>query len=308
MERIMKRIKQWMVALGLVLLSSPLSAQTTVEYIHTDALGSIVAISDEAGNVIERREYEPFGTQLTPVLEDGPGYTGHVQDATTGLVYAQQRYYDPQIGRFVSVDPVTVDGNTGANFNRYKYAGNNPYRFVDPDGRQEYEKVTGSHIAGAGGFAGSRVYGTPGGVGGMAATPAMPRPLPLPMPTPNVGKALADGVMPLIDKMATEVRGITEKAQGPEGVQYSLRARWDRDYPNLNTGGKTALKAGEVWKYGQTTRPDRYSQQWLDKMGLRFVPEYRGGQMQIKMMEKYKIYGYRLEHGLERPPGNPIDR
>lgn len=47
-----------------------------------------------------------------------------------------QRYYDPGIGRFLSVDPVTADGNTGANFNRYKYAENNPYRFTDPDGRR----------------------------------------------------------------------------------------------------------------------------------------------------------------------------
>lgn len=51
----------------------------------------------------------------------------------------QQRYYDPTIGRFPSVDPVTADSDsgTGANFNRYKYAANNPYRFTDPDGRQE---------------------------------------------------------------------------------------------------------------------------------------------------------------------------
>jgi uncharacterized protein RhaS with RHS repeats len=48
----------------------------------------------------------------------------------------QQRYYDPGIGRFLSVDPVTADGNSGGNFNRYWYANNNPYRFTDPDGRQ----------------------------------------------------------------------------------------------------------------------------------------------------------------------------
>ncbi len=46
-----------------------------------------------------------------------------------------QRYYDPGIGRFLSVDPVTADGSTGSNFNRYWYANNNPYKFTDPDGR-----------------------------------------------------------------------------------------------------------------------------------------------------------------------------
>lgn len=50
-----------------------------------------------------------------------------------------QRYYDPMIGRFLSVDPVSADVTTGANFNRYKYASNNPYRFIDPDGRMDKE-------------------------------------------------------------------------------------------------------------------------------------------------------------------------
>jgi RHS repeat-associated protein len=49
-----------------------------------------------------------------------------------------QRYYDPIIGRFLSVDPVSADPNSGASFNRYNYAGNNPYRFTDPDGRQSW--------------------------------------------------------------------------------------------------------------------------------------------------------------------------
>ena len=48
----------------------------------------------------------------------------------------QQRYYDPGIGRFLSVDPVTANPNTGAMFNRYNYANNNQYKFTDPDGRQ----------------------------------------------------------------------------------------------------------------------------------------------------------------------------
>ena len=49
----------------------------------------------------------------------------------------QQRYYDPQIGRFLSVDPVTALSSPVGMFNRYKYAANNPYRFADPDGRKE---------------------------------------------------------------------------------------------------------------------------------------------------------------------------
>ncbi len=125
-------------ALMLLAIASPLCAQT-VRYIHTDALGSVVAVTDANRNVIERREYEPYGAQLSPAISDGPGYAGHVQDAATGLTYMQQRYYDPMLGRFLSVDPVTVNSSTGANYNRYWYANNNPYRFTDPDGRAPCE-------------------------------------------------------------------------------------------------------------------------------------------------------------------------
>lgn len=108
----------------------------TTKYQHTDALGSPVAVTSQARTVLERREYEPYGRQLRPTaMVDGVGYTGHVGDAATGLVYMQQRYYDPGIGRFLSVDPVTANRSTGANFNRYWYANDNPYKFVDPDGR-----------------------------------------------------------------------------------------------------------------------------------------------------------------------------
>ena len=103
------------------LLAAEAHAQTVVYY-HTDALGSPVAVTDANRNVIERSEYEPYGQLLNRPATNGPGYTGHVADAATGLSYMQQRYYDPAIGRFLSVDPVTADVATGANFNRYGMA------------------------------------------------------------------------------------------------------------------------------------------------------------------------------------------
>ena len=53
----------------------------------------------------------------------------YVTDPLTGLTCMQQRYYDPAVGRFLSVDPVTANAATGSNFNRYNYANNNPYGF-----------------------------------------------------------------------------------------------------------------------------------------------------------------------------------
>ena len=67
---------------------------------------------------------------------DGPGYTGHVSDSVTGLSYMQQRYMDPQLGIFLSVDPVTAYQKPVEQFNRYRYANGNPYKFTDPDGRE----------------------------------------------------------------------------------------------------------------------------------------------------------------------------
>ncbi len=117
-------------------LSPSAIAQTTVTYIHTDALGSVVAESDANGNVIKRYDYEPYGAVVGGQVTDGPGYTGHVSDAATGLSYMQQRYMDPQLGVFLSVDPVTAYDQPVGQFNRYRYANGNPYRFTDPDGRQ----------------------------------------------------------------------------------------------------------------------------------------------------------------------------
>jgi len=105
----------------------------TVRYQMTDALGSPVASTGPLGSNIQRTSYNPWG-EATPSV-DGTGYTGHVMDANTGLTYMQQRYYDPQLGRFLANDPVSVLKNPIALYNRYKYANNNPFYFTDPDGR-----------------------------------------------------------------------------------------------------------------------------------------------------------------------------
>ncbi|MFT3755984.1 MAG: RHS repeat-associated core domain-containing protein [Pseudoxanthomonas sp.] len=107
----------------------------SVRYLHTDALGSPVAVTNSAGAVIERTQWEPYGAAIGKPAYQGIGYTGHVMDGATGLTYMQQRYYDPQLGIFDSVDPVTAYQQPITNFCRYCYARNNPYRFTDPDGR-----------------------------------------------------------------------------------------------------------------------------------------------------------------------------
>jgi RHS repeat-associated protein len=108
---------------------------STVKFQHTDALGSPVAVTNSAGVVLERTAWEPYGAAIGKPAYDGVGYSGHVMDGATKLTYMQQRYYDPGIGMFLSVDPVAANMKTGGNFNRYRYANDNPYEFTDPDGR-----------------------------------------------------------------------------------------------------------------------------------------------------------------------------
>jgi RHS repeat-associated protein len=77
-----------------------------------------------------------------------------VNDPETGLVYMQQRYYDPVAGRFLSVDPVVTNTKAGGHFNRYAYAENNPYKYTDPDGQAPHIAL-GAVIGGIAGAIGA---------------------------------------------------------------------------------------------------------------------------------------------------------
>jgi len=160
-----------------LLMIVPLSATAgiSVTYTHTDVQGSVVALTDEDANVVERREYEPYGLPSEPIDEE-PGYTGHVHDSDSGLVYMQQRYYDPVVGRFLSVDPVGVSGANGGNFNRYWYANNNPTSFEDPDGRCTGSRLTNSDgLCQMGGGTSVGISGDGGMTRGMQAADAASR-------------------------------------------------------------------------------------------------------------------------------------
>lgn len=86
--------------------------------------------------MLTRHFWSPYGEVDAAPDSKIPGFSGHVADADTGLVYMGRRYYEPSIGRFLSVDPVTtLDHGDLRHFNRYVYAYNNPYKFRDPDGR-----------------------------------------------------------------------------------------------------------------------------------------------------------------------------
>ncbi|WP_413624413.1 RHS repeat-associated core domain-containing protein [Luteibacter sp. Lutesp34] len=88
--------------------------------------------------------------QVLGTPEAGPGYTGHVNDPDSGLVYMQARYYDPINGRFLSADSVDPSPGNLHNFNRYEYALSNPVINTDPDGRESVGEMINSGADGCG--------------------------------------------------------------------------------------------------------------------------------------------------------------
>ncbi|CAM5425368.1 RHS repeat-associated core domain-containing protein [Rhodanobacter lindaniclasticus] len=105
-----------------------------VRLVMTDVQGTPVMKKDLQGHILARYDYRPYGAQQAAGVEAGPGYTGHVTIPQTGLVYMQQRYYDPAVGRFLSVDPVGPSPGNIFYLNRYGYVNSNPVNRVDPAG------------------------------------------------------------------------------------------------------------------------------------------------------------------------------
>jgi len=140
-----KRHRRWSLLGGLLLWATGWAHAGTVHYYYTDPQGTVLAKADAQGHILATYDYAPYGSQALGTPPDGPGYTGHVNDPESGLVYMQARYYDPAVGRFVSTDPVgPIVGNV-FNFNRFAYANNNPVVNMDPDGR-----CTGTLLCGNG--------------------------------------------------------------------------------------------------------------------------------------------------------------
>jgi len=113
----------------------------TTTFFHSDPIGSPVAATDAAGKLLWRSHYQPFGEKafsagaVTPI-KNQQWFTGKPFDEATGLSYFGARWYDPVLGRFTAIDPVDwSEANPIHSFNRYAYANNNPFKFVDPDGR-----------------------------------------------------------------------------------------------------------------------------------------------------------------------------
>jgi len=126
-----------LLGLTLALSLQAVSAVETITYYHNDALGSPVAATDANGAILWKEDYHPYGSRLREESTDSnqAWYTGKHHEKDIGLTYFGARWYDPTIGRFMAIDPVGFKQGNIHSHNRYAYANNNPYLFVDPDGR-----------------------------------------------------------------------------------------------------------------------------------------------------------------------------
>jgi len=110
----------------------------TLYYVHVDHLGTPRVLSDSAGTAVWYAAYDPFGGAQTVEDLDGDGtavalnlrFPGQYFDAETGLHYNYFRYYDPQSGRYVTSDPIGLEGG----LNTFLYVKGDPISFVDPRG------------------------------------------------------------------------------------------------------------------------------------------------------------------------------
>ncbi|MBP9722923.1 MAG: RHS repeat-associated core domain-containing protein [Gammaproteobacteria bacterium] len=133
-----------------------------VSFYFNDAQGSPIAQVDKAGTILWREAYLPFGVKLLNTSGSTGnkfGYVGKEVDSN-GLGYFGARYYNPTSGRFMSPDPAAVEPENPFSFNRYSYGNNNPYKYVDRDGRNPMVILaTQASIGGMVGLSGALLAG-----------------------------------------------------------------------------------------------------------------------------------------------------
>jgi RHS repeat-associated protein len=105
---------------------------TAKRWLHADERGSIVAMSDAAGNASAINRYDEYGKPEAG-NEGRFQYTGQTWLPEVGLYYYKARMYSPALGRFLQTDPIGVAGG----INLYAYVENDPVNYVDPLGLQE---------------------------------------------------------------------------------------------------------------------------------------------------------------------------
>lgn len=121
------------------------------KHFHLDHLGSPRLVTSSSGQRLSYTEFHPFGWDAWSMAQDSGRMqlTGHERDVhvttrpSDDLYYMHARYYNPNLGRFLSVDTGNAHPSTPQSWNRYAYGLNNPMRYVDPNGENAWDFVAG---------------------------------------------------------------------------------------------------------------------------------------------------------------------
>ncbi|MDB4948141.1 MAG: repeat protein [Gemmatimonadetes bacterium] len=107
---------------------------SSIYYYAVDNVGNVTGLVDAAKTLVDQYQYEPFGQRIysNETVANPLGFQGRQLDAATGLYSFRARWYDPQLQRFISEDPIGLDGG----INVYAFANDNPVNFTDPHGLQ----------------------------------------------------------------------------------------------------------------------------------------------------------------------------
>jgi RHS repeat-associated protein len=233
-----------------------LAGSPSVVYYYNDVAGSPIAATDGSGNLLWDENYWPYGERFLhedAVTQDGLWYTGKPVEDSTGLSYFGGRWYNPQIGRFYSVDPQRFRVDSPLTFNRYSYGNNNPYRYIDPDGRNLALLVVGGSFL----VAASVVYI---------------------VNCSGCRQNIADGARWLADKLSN----ITSSEDGSEGNETPPPATAG-PAPDTNASGDRGCNN----PFGCTGKPDH--QDKVRELGNRARDEAEDGE---EVLENKKLQGF----------------
>ncbi|WP_264158679.1 RHS repeat-associated core domain-containing protein, partial [Bacillus pacificus] len=207
-------------------------------YYHYNPRGDVIAMTDQNKEVVATYEYDSWGNVLKSdtkgIAADNPfGYAGYMYDKEIGIYYLMARYYHPDHGVFLSVDPDPGDSDDPVTMNGYTYADNNPVMNIDPDG----------HWAMAAG-----IYFVPGlGQAALLATIA-------------VGGAYAAwriGAKIRVMQARSKPSGPDPKAKGSPHTRYKTKNGKVTEYATYGQGGVLRKQfRGEGKPHGDVPRPN----------------------------------------------------
>jgi RHS repeat-associated protein len=281
-------------AVALLLSAAPAPAEVVKHYV-LDGVGNVRVVEDQAGGVLERHDYLPFGEECRtgPCANnpDGPSplrFTGKERDPETGLDYFGGRYYAPKLARFTTIDPVhTWEENLAdpQRWNRYAYTRNNPLAFVDPDGRALETPWDALNVGiGLASFAANVASG-------------------------NVGGAIVDAVGVVYDATATAVPFL------PGGAGTAIRAvrAADKTVDLVRAVDKTADLGRAVDRTADVAKTADHTREGMGftRSGKRKIDEANarkyGGTNVCEKCKVEVVPGKRHEKGVT-PPGNERHR